>query len=90
VFHDSGVLGLLPLADNGYNVVWSVSLPFYDFLINLPEYDFLCEINSYLQSNTHTQFTPPPTMTSQISKRFGFNLSTSNLENYYNGNKVGI
>lgn len=88
VFHETGVLGLLPLPDSSYNVVWSVSLPFYDYLINLSHYDFLEELNYYLQSNDDSNFIRPPKMVSQISKRFGFNLSTSNLENYYNGNKI--
>jgi 2-polyprenyl-6-methoxyphenol hydroxylase-like FAD-dependent oxidoreductase len=82
------VLGLLPLPDSSYNVVWSVSLPLYDLLINLSDHDFISEINSRLQSSSDQNFTNPPLMTSQIRKRFGFYLSTSNLENYYNGSKV--
>ena len=88
VFHESGVLGLLPLPNQTYNVVWSVSLPFYDYLINLSDHDFLEEINSKLQSNKEEDFTRPPTLTSQVSKRVGFHLSTTNLENYFSGQRV--
>lgn len=88
MFHNEGVLGLLPLPNNEYNLVWSVSLPFYDYLINLTEHDFLKEVNNKLQSGSGTSFTPPPIMTSQVSKRFGFHLTSSNLENYYSGGRV--
>lgn len=88
VFHDSGVLGLLPLPNNEYNLVWSVSLPFYDFLVNLSEHDFLAEVNAKLGSGSGANFTCPPQMTSQVSKRFGFHLTSSSLENFFNGGRV--
>lgn len=82
------MLGLLPLPGNQYNLVWSVSLPFYDSLINLTEHDFLAEVNSKLQSGSGANFTCPPQMTSQVSRRFGFYLTTSSLENYFSGRRV--
>ena len=63
-------------------------MPYYDYLINLSEYDFLEEINKKLQSSSQENFSIPPLMTAQLTRRFGFHLTSSNLENYFSGGRV--
>lgn len=88
VFHEGGVLGLLPLPANQYNLVWSLSLPRFDHLVNLGEADFLAELNAKLQSCADSGRARPPRLARQASRRFGFHLTTSNLENYFSGGRV--
>ena len=85
LYHSNGVLALLPLKNNQYNLVWSVNNNFFDYLMSITEEEFLKEVNGLLaESAQHkkSSFVAAPKINYLTSKRISFPLNTTNLENY--------
>ena len=92
VFHKEGVLGLLPLPGNQYNLVWSLDPHLYEQLISTTDTEFLKELNDHLSTQIppNPDFFHPPMIEKLVSRKIGFPLQTSNLENYIQKNIVFI
>lgn len=92
IYHKEGVLGLLPLPNKQYNLVWSLDPHLFEQLISTTDNEFLKELNDHLSTQIppNPNFIHPPFIEKLVSKKIGFPLQTSNLHNYVKQNIIFI
>jgi 2-polyprenyl-6-methoxyphenol hydroxylase-like FAD-dependent oxidoreductase len=87
IYHDSNILGILPLWKNYISIVWSLQLPDYEHAMQLEDDKFIGSLNSLISqiNSTHAgkqSFRPIGRIDQLLNKRLAFPLNSLQAENY--------
>ncbi len=87
IFHDSNILGILPLWNNYISIVWSLQLADFEHIMQIPDDQFVGSLNAILSHNNaihagKPSFRPLKPFSSLVNKRLAFPLNSLQAENY--------
>jgi 2-polyprenyl-6-methoxyphenol hydroxylase-like FAD-dependent oxidoreductase len=87
IYHDSNILGILPLWNNYISIVWSLQIPDFEHTMQMEDTAFVSTLNHLVAevNSTHrskSAYRPIGKIDQLINKRLAFPLSSLQAENY--------
>lgn len=87
IYHDSNILGILPLWNNYISIVWSLQLADFEHVMQLKDEQFISSLNSLVASINASHagkpsYRPIGKINGLVNKRLAFPLNSLQAENY--------